>query len=92
MHIVGLLPQLCLQLQKEKDPILGFESPLLQQYQKACSISMNISHWCKEKGLDDLAFVFSTYSKGQIIIIEDLLNHVSPLLYLEWFPRHSTLA
>lgn len=92
MHIVGLLPWLCLQLQKEKDPILGFESPLQQQYQKACSVAINISHWCKAKGLDELASVFSAYAEGHIITIEDLLNRVSPLLCVEWFPRHSALA
>lgn len=92
MNIVGLLPWLCLQLQKEKDPILGFESPLQQQYQKACSVAMNISHWCKAKGLVELASVFSAYAEGQILIIEDLLNRVSPLLCVEWFPRHSALA
>eukprot|EP01018_Ginkgo_biloba_P009953 Gb_24208 [translate_table: standard] len=89
MHIVGLLPWLCLQLQKEKE---GFESPLQQQYQKACSVATNISHWCKAKGLDQLTCVFSAYAEGQIVTIEDLLSRVSPLLCVEWFPQHSALA
>nr|ATG70920.1 ARM repeat superfamily protein [Callitropsis funebris] len=92
MHIVGLLPWLCLQLQKEKDHILAFESPLQQQYQKACSVAMNISHWCKAKGLDELTCVFSAYAEGSIITTEDLLSRVSPLLCAEWFPQHSALA
>ncbi|KAJ7549297.1 hypothetical protein O6H91_07G048400 [Diphasiastrum complanatum] len=93
MHIVGLLPWLGLQLVKGHSPLLpGFDSPLQQQYQKACSVAANIAQWCDAKGLDSLAFVFSAYAEGQVTSIEELLDRVTPLLCAEWFPRHSAMA
>ncbi|MCI22219.1 protein furry-like, partial [Trifolium medium] len=50
MHIIGLLPWLCLQL--SKDPVIGPASPLQHQYQKACSVAANIAIWCQAKSLD----------------------------------------
>ncbi|KAI4346754.1 hypothetical protein L6164_007624 [Bauhinia variegata] len=90
MHIVGLLPWLCLQL--SKDPVIGPPSPLQHQYQKACSVAANIAIWCRAKSLDELATVFLVYSRGEIKSIENFLACVSPLLRNEWFPKHSALA
>lgn len=90
MHIIGLLPWLCLQL--SKDPVAGPASPLEQQYQKACSVAANISIWCRAKSLDELATVFMAYSRGEIKSVDNLLACVSPLLCNEWFPKHSALA
>ncbi|KAM7516661.1 hypothetical protein LguiA_006244 [Lonicera macranthoides] len=90
MHITGLLPWLCLQL--NQDAAVGPTSPLLQQYQKACSVAANIAIWCRAKSLDELATVFMAYTHGEIKSIDNLLACVSPLLCNEWFPKHSTLA
>ncbi|CAI8594202.1 unnamed protein product [Vicia faba] len=90
MHIIGLLPWLCLQL--SKDPVIGPVSPLQHQYQKACSVAANIAVWCRAKSLDELATVFMIYSRGEIKSIDIFLACVSPLLCNEWFPKHSTLA
>lgn len=90
MHITGLLPWLCLQLSKELQA--GPISPLQQQSQKACSVAANISVWCRAKSLDELAAVFLAYSRSQITSIDHLLACVSPLLCIEWFPKHSALA
>ncbi|RZC73806.1 hypothetical protein C5167_049289 [Papaver somniferum] len=90
MHITGLLPWLCLQL--NKDLQLFPASPLQQQYQKACSVAANISVWCHAKSLDELGAVFLAYSRGQIASMDNLLACVSPLLCHEWFPKHSALA
>jgi hypothetical protein len=90
MHIIGLLPWLCLQL--SKDPVIGPASPLQHQYQKACSVAANIAIWCQAKSLDELATVFMIYSRGEIKSIDNFLACVSPLLCNEWFPKHSTLA
>ncbi|KAK8615919.1 hypothetical protein V6N13_017489 [Hibiscus sabdariffa] len=90
MHIIGLLPWLCLQL--SKDPVVGPASPLQQQHQKACSVAANISIWCRAESLDELATVFMAYSGGEIKSIDNLLACVSPLLCNEWFPKHSALA
>ncbi|CAM6088431.1 unnamed protein product [Calypogeia fissa] len=93
MHIVGLLPWLCLQLQQgEGSLLLGFDSPLQQQLQKARSVAANISQWCAAKHLDGLALVFAAYAEGWQTTMEDLLDRVAPLLCTEWFPRHSALA
>jgi hypothetical protein len=86
MHITGLLPWLCLQLNQEAI------MPLLQQYQKACSVAANIAIWCRAKSLDELATVFMAYTHGEIKTVDNLLACVSPLLCNEWFPKHSTLA
>ncbi|XP_022725396.1 uncharacterized protein LOC111281884 isoform X2 [Durio zibethinus] len=90
MHITGLLPWLCLQL--SNDPLVGPASPLQQQYHKACSVTANISIWCRAESLDELATVFMAYSRGEIKSIDNLLACVSPLLCNEWFPKHSALA
>ncbi|XP_058098054.1 uncharacterized protein LOC131243018 isoform X2 [Magnolia sinica] len=90
MHITGLLPWLCLQLNKDSVP--GLASPLQQQYQKACSVAANISLWCRAKSLDELAVVFLAYARGEITGITNLLACVSPLMCTEWFPQHSALA
>ncbi|XP_014522885.1 protein furry homolog isoform X2 [Vigna radiata var. radiata] len=90
MHIIGLLPWLCLQL--SKDVVIGPVSPLQHQYQKACSVAVNIAIWCRAKSLDELATVFMIYSRGEIKSIDNFLACVSPLLCNEWFPKHSTLA
>ncbi|XP_028764810.1 uncharacterized protein LOC114722858 [Neltuma alba] len=90
MHIIGLLPWLCLQL--SKDPVIGPASPLQHQYQKACSVATNIAIWCRAKSLDELATVFVAYSRGEIKSIDNFLACVSPLLCNEWFPKHSALA
>ncbi|KAK7364985.1 hypothetical protein VNO80_13735 [Phaseolus coccineus] len=90
MHIIGLLPWLCLQL--SKDIVIGPVSPLQHQYQKACSVAVNIAIWCRAKSFDELATVFMIYSRGEIKSIDNFLACVSPLLCNEWFPKHSTLA
>ncbi|CAJ1947246.1 unnamed protein product [Sphenostylis stenocarpa] len=90
MHIIGLLPWLCLQL--SKDIVIGPVSPLQHQYQKACSVAANIAIWCRAKSFDELATVFMIYSRGEIKSIDNFLACVSPLLCNEWFPKHSTLA
>ncbi|KAK8971821.1 hypothetical protein V6N11_075648 [Hibiscus sabdariffa] len=90
MHIIGLLPWLCLQL--SKDPVVGPASPLQQQHQKACSVAANIAIWCRAESWDELATVFMAYSGGEIKSIDNLLACVSPLLCNEWFPKHSALA
>lgn len=93
MHIVGMLPWLCLQLQNEQNSsIFGFESPLQQQYHRACFVAGNISDWCEAKGLDDMASVFRSYSEARSTTIDGFLERLSPLLCSEWFPRHSALA
>ncbi|KAL5717648.1 hypothetical protein ACHQM5_010628 [Ranunculus cassubicifolius] len=84
MHITGLLPWLCLQL--NKDPLLG-PGPT-----KASTVAANISVWCRAKSMDELSAVFVAYSRGQITSIDNLLACVSPLLCHEWFPKHSALA
>ncbi|XP_024392551.1 uncharacterized protein [Physcomitrium patens] len=91
MHIVGLLPWLCLQLRKESTEVLD-TSPLQQQLQKARSVAANISQWCVAKQLDDLGVVFSAYAEGQATAVENLLDQVAPLLCAEWFPTYSNLA
>ncbi|KAG4395808.1 hypothetical protein GLYMA_19G037200v4 [Glycine max] len=90
MHIIGLLPWLCLQL--SKDIVIGPASPLQHQYQKACSVAANIAIWCRAKSFDELATVFMIYSRGEIKSVDNFLACVSPLLCNEWFPKHSTLA
>ncbi|GAA0166322.1 scaffold/adaptor protein [Lithospermum erythrorhizon] len=90
MHITGLLPWLCLQL--SLDAIVGSASPFPQQYEKACSVAGNIAVWCRAKGLDGLAAVFVAYSRGEVKSVDNLLACVSPLLCIEWFPKHSALA
>ncbi|KAJ0754279.1 putative Cell morphogenesis protein [Helianthus annuus] len=90
MHITGLLPWLCLQLNQEA--VVGTASPLLHQYQKACGVSTNLAIWCRAKSLDELATVFMAYSQGEIKTIDNLLACVSPLLCNEWLPKHSALA
>lgn len=92
MHIVGMLPWLCLQLQHEQNSTaFGFESPQPQHYQRACLVANNISDWCEAKGLDEMALVFRSYSVGHTTI-DGFLERLSPLLCTEWFPRHSALA
>lgn len=92
MHIVGVLPWLCLQLQHEQtSTAYGFEPSLPHQYQRACLVAGNIAEWCEAKGLDDMAIVFSSYSAGQTTV-DGFLDRLSPLLCAEWFPRHSALA
>ncbi|CAI0552886.1 unnamed protein product [Linum tenue] len=78
MHITGLLPWLCLQLNKDTT--------------KACSVANNIAVWCRAKSQDELGTVFVAYARGEIRSIENLLGCVSPLLCAEWFPKHSALA
>lgn len=90
MHITGLLPWLCLQLNQEA--VVGHGSSLLHQYQKACGVSTNLAIWCRAKSLDELATVFMAYSQGEINTIDNLLACVSPLLCNEWLPKHSALA
>ncbi|KAK1383473.1 cell polarity protein mor2 [Heracleum sosnowskyi] len=90
MHITGLLPWLCLQLNQEA--VVGIASPLLQQHPKACSVATNIAIWCRARSMDELATVFMAYSGGEIKSIDNLLSCISPLLCNEWFPRHSALA
>lgn len=90
MHITGLLPWLCLQL--NQDAVVGPASPLQQQYQKACSVAANIAIWCQAKSLEELATVFMAYSRGEIKSIDNLLACVSPLLCNAWLPKHSALA
>ncbi|GAB4840336.1 hypothetical protein Ancab_021103 [Ancistrocladus abbreviatus] len=88
MHIIGLLPWLCLQL--TKDP-LGLDSPY-RQYPKACSVAANIALWCRVKSFDALATVFLAYAQGEIKTVSNLLACVAPLLCNEWFQKHSALA
>ncbi|CAM8994511.1 unnamed protein product [Rhodiola kirilowii] len=89
MHITGLLPWLCLQL--NTDSTAG-PAALQQEHQKACTVAANISVWCRAKSLEDLAQVFIAYSRLEIKSIVNLLACVSPLLSNEWFPKHSALA
>nr|XP_043633528.1 protein furry homolog-like [Erigeron canadensis] len=92
MHITGLLPWLCLQLEPEVLVGVGSTSTLLHQYQKACSVTANLAIWCQEKSLDELAAVFMAYSQGKIKSIDNLLACVSPLLCNKWLPKHSMVA
>ncbi|KAL8161301.1 hypothetical protein V2J09_012790 [Rumex salicifolius] len=89
MHIIGLLPWLCLHLSKESRELA---SPLNQQYQKACSVAANIALWCRTKSLEGLSTVFRAYSQGEFKTINNLLACVAPLLSHEWFPKHSAMA
>ncbi|KAI8534261.1 hypothetical protein RHMOL_Rhmol10G0076300 [Rhododendron molle] len=91
MHITGLLPWLCLQLSQDAN-MVGPASPLQQQHQKACSVASNLSIWCRAKSLDEMAAVFTAYSRGEVKSIDNLLACVSPLLCNAWFPKHSALA
>ncbi|KAI5056545.1 hypothetical protein GOP47_0028363 [Adiantum capillus-veneris] len=92
MHIVGMLPWLCLQLQHEQNSsAFGFELSVQHQYQRACLVAGNLAEWCKTKGLDDMALVFCSYSAGQTSV-DGFLDRLAPLLCAEWFPRHSVLA
>ncbi|XP_047335140.1 protein furry homolog-like [Impatiens glandulifera] len=88
MHITGLLPWLCLQLEQDGHNT----SPIQQQYQKACSVASNLTIWCRSKSLEELATVFMLYSQGHVKTVENLLVCISPLLAIEWFPKHSALA
>ncbi|KAK1410220.1 hypothetical protein QVD17_36755 [Tagetes erecta] len=92
MHIIGLLPWLCLNL--NPDVVVGLGSPplLLQQHQKARSVSMNLAIWCEAKSLDELATIFMAYSHGRVKTIDSLLACVSPLLCSKWASMHSVLA
>ncbi|XP_076953952.1 uncharacterized protein LOC143628189 isoform X2 [Bidens hawaiensis] len=80
MHIIGLLPWLCLQL--NQDTVVG----------PACNVSTNLAIWCRAKSLNELATIFMAYSQGEIKTIDNLLACVSPLLCSEWLPKHSALA
>lgn len=91
MHITGLLPWLCLQLSQDAN-MVGPASPLQPQHQKACSVASNLSIWCRAKSLDEMAAVFTAYSRGEVKSIDNLLACVSPLLCNAWFPKHSALA
>ncbi|CAH9084345.1 unnamed protein product [Cuscuta europaea] len=86
MHVIGLLPWLCLQLGGQHDAAGG--GPL----QKACSVATNVAIWCRAKSLDELATIFVAYSRGEIRSVLTLLACTSPLLCNEWFPEHSALA
>ncbi|KAI3721956.1 hypothetical protein L2E82_32976 [Cichorium intybus] len=91
MHITGLLPWLCLQL--NTDAVVGSTpSPPSQQYQKACLVAVNLAKWCRAKSLDELAAVFMAYSQGIIKSTEILLACVSPLLCNKWLSKHSGLV
>ncbi|KVI08969.1 Armadillo-type fold [Cynara cardunculus var. scolymus] len=90
MHITGLLPWLCLHLNPEA--VVGPTSPLLQQHQKARSVSGKLAIWCRAKSLDELGTVFMAYSQGKLKSIDNLLACVSPLLCNKWLPKHSALA
>ncbi|KAI3794046.1 hypothetical protein L1987_36671 [Smallanthus sonchifolius] len=94
MHITGLLPWLCLHL--NPDAVVGLGSgstpALLQQHQKARSVSMNLAIWCEAKSLDELATIFMAYSQGKLKTIDNLLACVSPLLCSKWAPTQSVLA
>ncbi|VFQ58448.1 unnamed protein product [Cuscuta campestris] len=87
MHVIGLLPWLCLHLSGH-DTAGGSGGPA----QKACAVATNIAIWCRAKSLDELATVFVAYSHGEIRSVLTLLACVSPLLCNEWFPAHSALA
>ena len=89
MHIVGLLPWLCLQLSRDTR---GLALPVYQQQQKLCSVAVNIAMWCQARSLEGLATVFLAYSHGEIKSINNLLACVAPLLCAQWFPQHSALA
>ncbi|XP_078160934.1 ARM repeat superfamily protein isoform X3 [Carex rostrata] len=85
MHITGLLPWLGLQL--------AIDVPIHQdQFQKACQVATNISHWCRDKALHDLALVFQAYARGDISSLDDLFARTSPLICSEWFPKYSSMA
>ncbi|CAN1342910.1 Cell morphogenesis protein PAG1 [Linum perenne] len=93
MHITGLLPWLCLQINRG---IAGLTQPLpppsQNQWHKACSVANNIAVWCVAKSKNELATVFVAYARGEVRSIDNLLACVSPLLSAEWFPKHSALA
>ncbi|KAK1274267.1 hypothetical protein QJS04_geneDACA009878 [Acorus gramineus] len=92
MHITGLLPWLSLQLIFKDSAAQGSTPHLQLQYQKACSVAVNISIWCRTKSLDALCGVFQAYSHDEISTVEELLTRVAPLICAEWFPKHSALA
>ncbi|XP_052624495.1 uncharacterized protein LOC111876656 isoform X2 [Lactuca sativa] len=86
MHIIGLLPWLCLHLNPEA--VVGSTfSP-----QNACLVSVNLAIWCRTKCLDELACVFTEYSQGRIKSIEDLVVCVSALLCKKWVGKHLSLG
>ncbi|KAL8137973.1 hypothetical protein V2J09_003974 [Rumex salicifolius] len=89
MHIIGLLPWLCLQLSKET---MELTSPLNHHFHKACLAAFSISVWCRAKSLDGLSTVFQAYSQGEFKTVYNLLACVAPLLCHQWFPKHSGLA
>ncbi|KAH6559063.1 hypothetical protein KP509_1Z029100 [Ceratopteris richardii] len=92
MHIVGMLPWLCLQLQQERSSTSsGFEASVQHQYQRACLVASNVAEWCEAKGLDEMAVVFYSYSGSQTSV-DGFIEQLAPLLCLEWFPHHSALA
>ncbi|XP_020587896.1 cell morphogenesis protein PAG1 isoform X2 [Phalaenopsis equestris] len=91
MHIIGLLPWLGLQLNKDL-ALVGSASPLQQQYLKSYLVASNISYWCHKKSLHQLAEVFSAYSLGELTSVEDLFTRASLAICAEWFPKHSSLA
>lgn len=85
MHITGLLPWLGLQL--------AIDVPIHQdQFQKACQVATNISRWCRDKALNDLALIFQAYARGDISSLDDLFARTSPLICSEWFPKYSSMA
>ncbi|XP_071708369.1 uncharacterized protein [Rutidosis leptorrhynchoides] len=92
MNITGLLPWLCLHLKPDAVTCSDPTSPILQQYQKARSVSVNLAIWCQAKSLDELATIFMEYSQGRIKSIDNLLACVAPLLSNKWLPKHSMVA
>ncbi|GKA17859.1 furry homolog-like protein [Tanacetum coccineum] len=91
MHIMGVLPWLCLHLNPEA--VVGSTSvPILHHHQKARSVSVNLAIWCQAKSLEELAEVFMAYSRGRIKSIENLLACVAPLLCNKWTAKHSEMA
>ncbi|CAN0864990.1 Protein furry homolog-like [Linum grandiflorum] len=80
MHIAGLLPWLCLSLNRH------------HWHDKARHVANNIAVWCVAKSRNELATVFVAYARGEVRSIDNLLACVSPLLSAEWFPKHSTSA
>ena len=96
LHCVGLLPWMCLQLERPSATQLmagpGALSPTQQQLAAARVVAGNLTHCCHQQGLQDLAAIFAAYSEGRILTPEELLNKVAPRIAAEWFPDHADCA
>ncbi|CAI5507771.1 unnamed protein product [Closterium sp. Naga37s-1] len=95
VHVVGLLPWLCVQLQYGADAAMGLlvlSSPLQQRLDKARAVAMKIAKWCVQCDLQALADVFFSYANAVTLTVDELLESVAPPICAQWFPDHTLLA